>query len=206
MPSGGWTPGVERMEGRVLLATIPVTTAADNGDDINPVPGSLRAAIITANQGTGAQTIVFDIPGDGVETIVPTATLPEVTQPVTIDGTTQPGYAGTPLIELDGLEAGTGAFGLVLTGGNSTVRGLDINRFDVDGTGGGILVLNAGNDNDHGQLHRHRPHRELGPAQRARDPDRRHSGEHHRGDDRRRPQHHLGEPSGRDRPLRRRDQ
>ena len=88
------------------------------------------------------QTIVFDISGDGVQTIAPTSSLPGLTNKVTIDGTTQPGYAGTPVIALYGLDAGNGAFGLVLLAGSSTVKGLAINLFD----GGGILVLNEGND------------------------------------------------------------
>ncbi len=55
-----------------------------------------------------------------------------VTAPVTIDATTQPGYAGTPLIELDGTSAGSQGTGLWLNSGaagSSTVRGLVINRF-----------------------------------------------------------------------------
>ena len=47
--------------------------------------------------------------------------------PVTIDATTQPGYNGTPLVELNGrTQIQTG---LTLSAGNSTVRGLAINRF-----------------------------------------------------------------------------
>ena len=59
-------------------------------------------------------------------------TLPAVTAPVIIDGTTQPGYVAQPLIELNGTSAGANA-GLRLLAGNSTVRGLAINRFQTDG-------------------------------------------------------------------------
>jgi hypothetical protein len=83
-----------------------VTNAADSG------AGSLRQAILDANATGGADVIAFDIPGSGVQTIAPASPLPAVTDPLTIDGTTQPGYAGAPLIELDGLGAGQGVTGL----------------------------------------------------------------------------------------------
>jgi hypothetical protein len=47
-----------------------------------------------------------------------------------------------PLIELDGLSAGVGVIGLVVSAGSSTVRGLAINLFD----GAGILLNGQGND------------------------------------------------------------
>ena len=73
-----------------------VTTTADSG------PGSLRQAILDSNAATGAtNTIDFDIPGSGVQTIAPLSPLPAITNPVLIDGDSQPGYAGTPLIELE---------------------------------------------------------------------------------------------------------
>jgi titin len=114
-----------------------VTSTADDG------PGSLRQAILDANAHTGADTITFAVPGDGVQTIQPLSALPAVTDAVTIDGTTQPGYAGSPLIEIDGHLAGTGADGLSISGnftGTIFVKALLINRF----VGRGISVLNAG--------------------------------------------------------------
>ena len=63
-----------------------------------------------------------------------------LSQPVVIDGRTQPGFVGTPIIELNG--NGLAANGLVLTGGNSIVRGLVINRF---GGSGMLLQTNGGN-------------------------------------------------------------
>src|SRR5262249_23919460 len=57
------------------------------------------------------------------------------------DGTSQPGYAGTPLIELDGSYAGT-ANGLTLYGSNITIEGVDIVRFSgaaVAGVGTGAV-------------------------------------------------------------------
>ena len=104
-------------------------------------PGSLRQAITDSNADSGDRdTIVFNIPGSGVHTITPLTALPALSQPVVIDGTTQPGFAGMPLIELNG--NGLAAAGLIITGGNSIVRGLVINRFG----GAGIrLQTNGGN-------------------------------------------------------------
>ncbi len=79
----------------------------------------------------------------GPLTILPTAPLPAITQPVTIDGTTQPGYAGTPVVVLDGAAAGS-ASGLTIVAGDSTVKGLVVNSFSVDGldleTNGGDTI------------------------------------------------------------------
>ncbi|MET0646923.1 MAG: Calx-beta domain-containing protein, partial [Pyrinomonadaceae bacterium] len=101
-----------------------VTNTNDHG------AGSLRQAVSDANAIPGADRIVFNIPGGGVKTIGPLAALPELTGPVVIDATTQPGYSGAPLVELDGANA-TNAHGLRLTGGDSVVRGLAIFRFSV---------------------------------------------------------------------------
>lgn len=126
--------------------TFTVTTAADNGDNVNPTPGSLRAAILNANSTPGEDLISFAI-GSGLQTIQPTNQLPPISDAVVIDGTTQPGFAGAPLIELDG-SLTTGKPGLVVNSpGPSTIRGLIMNRFGSNAIslsgGGGNLV--AGN-------------------------------------------------------------
>ena len=102
-----------------------VTNANNHGT------GSLREAIINANATIGTDTIVFNIPGPGVKVISLLITLPEIIDRVVIDASTQPGYAGSPLIELDGLAVGTGN-GLVIKAGGSTVRGLAIGNFRSD--------------------------------------------------------------------------
>ena len=120
-------------------ATITVTNAADDG------PGSLREAIAMTNASPGPDWIVFDIPGPGPHTIEPLTPLPEITDPVTIDGTTQPGYEGSPVIELSGAEAGENVSGLVVLGGSSVIRGLAINRFRVaQFECGGIALASQG--------------------------------------------------------------
>jgi len=107
--------------------SITVTNTADAG------AGSLRQAIIQANGSAGTDTIAFNIPGVAPFTIAPSTALPTITDPVIIDGTTQSGFAGIPIIELDGTNAGSGVNGLHITAGGSTVRGLVINRFSEAG-------------------------------------------------------------------------
>ncbi|HLL76958.1 MAG TPA: LamG-like jellyroll fold domain-containing protein, partial [Pyrinomonadaceae bacterium] len=111
-----------------------VRNTADSG------AGSLRQAITDANANAGTDTVSFNIPGSGVQTIAPASGLPAVTSPVVIDGTTQPGYAGSPLVELNGTSAGASASGLTISGGGTTVRGLVINRFN----GAGVNITTAG--------------------------------------------------------------
>jgi streptogramin lyase len=64
----------------------------------------------------------------GPVTIRPTTALPAITASVTIEGDSQPGYAGTPVVELNGALAGNGATGLTIQT-SSWVRGLAINNF-----------------------------------------------------------------------------
>ena len=117
-----------------LIAT--VDSLADSG------PGSLRQALLDANASPSATTIRFNFTGTGVHTIALQSPLAEFTTPVILDGSTQPGYDGQPLIELDGSNAGADAIGLRISGGESIVRGLIINRFD----GGGIDLTGGSNN------------------------------------------------------------
>src|SRR5947207_15233320 len=92
-------PIVERLEARRLLAGITVTGTGDTVATDGIV--TLREAITAANTnaasgdaaaGTpGLDTIDFNIPGAGVQTITPGTDLPTITDPVTIEGYTQPG-------------------------------------------------------------------------------------------------------------------
>jgi hypothetical protein len=126
-----------------------VTSAGDDNDGGTPqnptgADGtlSLREAIELANATAGPNTILFAI-GSGAQTINLLSPLPAITDPVVIDGTTQPGYAGAPLIELNGANAGNTS-GLYIPAGNSTVKGLVIDRFaysgiDLETNGGNII-------------------------------------------------------------------
>jgi hypothetical protein len=90
-----------------------------------------------------ADVIEFNIPGAGVHTISPATPLPNVTRPVTIDGASEPGYTTTPLIELNGMGAGSSASGLrvVGTANGTVIRALAVNRFARRG----IVLLSDGN-------------------------------------------------------------
>src|SRR5262249_48407479 len=113
-------PMLEALETRTLPATFTVSSTADAG------AGSLRQAILDANKNPGSDQIIFNLGGGGAQPISPASALPMLAGPVVLDATTQPGFAGTPLIELNG--AGAGADGLVLGGSGAVVRGLIINR------------------------------------------------------------------------------
>jgi CSLREA domain-containing protein len=141
-------------------ATFTVDSTLDSSD---AAPGdgvcsdggvcTLRAAIQEANALLGADFIVFNIAGTGVQTIAPFSPLPEITAPLSIDGFSQPGASPNTnpttqglnavlLIELSGQNAGAGADGIRITGGSSVVRGLVINRFSDDG-----IAVNDGDQN-----------------------------------------------------------
>jgi len=65
--------------------------------------GTLQWAINKVNANTGESVIEFNIPGNGVHEIVLNSYLPQIKNPVTIDGTTQDGYTqGNPAIKLNG--------------------------------------------------------------------------------------------------------
>ncbi|MGP0069504.1 MAG: hypothetical protein ACLQGP_38640 [Isosphaeraceae bacterium] len=128
----------EILERRQLLSTLWVT---NTNDDTNP--NSLRWAILQANADTSTDTIDFDIPSPGSVTIQLSSPLPALTNPVMIDGTTEPGYEGSPLVEIDGSGlSGTGNSGLILSGGGSTIQGLAIVGFS-----GAAVVLESGGGN-----------------------------------------------------------
>lgn len=108
--------------GEVDAAVFTVNSANDVDDGLcDGTHCSLREAIKAANAGAFVDTILFAV-GSGAVTVAPTSPLPAITGSVTIDGTSQPGYAGTPIVELDGSGAGAFANGLSLTAGSSTSR------------------------------------------------------------------------------------
>ena len=112
---------------------------------------TLRAAIQEANATTGKDTITFNIPGSGVQTIKPTSALPKIRDAVIIDGYSQPGASENTLkkgtnadlkIQLNG--EGRPFPGLWFLTSNSVVKGLVINRFDHIG------IEIGGNDDPEG--------------------------------------------------------
>jgi hypothetical protein len=129
-------------------AIFTVTTAVDS-----LAPGSLRWAITSANANPGPDIIQFSIPGSGLQTLFIGSALPTITDPVTIDGYTQPGASvntqaasdnANLLIQLDG---GIRTFnGLSFNSRNCIVRGLVITSFligiELDGGGGHQITGN----------------------------------------------------------------
>lgn len=118
-------PGIERLEARQLLATFTVNSTGDSG------AGTLRQAILDANAAAGADVINFTVGG----TIrLTSAALPAITSPVNIDGTTAPGFAKKPVVEVDN----NGFAGLKFNAGStgSALRSLGV----VDAAGSGITL------------------------------------------------------------------
>jgi parallel beta-helix repeat protein len=85
---------LETFEERNLPTVFLVTTTAETGT------GSLSAAILASNSTPGSNVIDFDIVA-GPQTIDLTQPLPTIeNNPVTIDGSSQPGWVGNALINL----------------------------------------------------------------------------------------------------------
>ncbi|MGP0066722.1 MAG: right-handed parallel beta-helix repeat-containing protein [Isosphaeraceae bacterium] len=116
--------------------TVAAPTVVTNTNDSGP--GSLRAAIAGAVSG---DTITFDITTGAAPYVIDLASSLSITVPLTIDGTSQPGYANTPIVEIDG--GGQSLDGLILTtgSGGSTIKGLDIADFGDSG----IHIESSGN-------------------------------------------------------------
>ncbi len=133
-------PVCEVMERRQLLSSLVVTSTKDDAS-----PNTLRWAIEQANASASAAPVAidFDIQGASGLAIHLASPLPEIHVPVLIDGTTQPGADGSPVVEIDGSGlTGGGQDGLVLTAGGSTIRGLSLVGFSDS-----AIVLESGGGN-----------------------------------------------------------
>ncbi|MGI9610820.1 MAG: CSLREA domain-containing protein, partial [Acidimicrobiia bacterium] len=147
--------------------TFTVNSTGD-GSDVDPGDGlcdtggtnseaviecSLRAAIEESNATPTADEIEFAIPQteSGYSASPEAFTIqlgagsgyPDIVQPVTIDGSTQPEYTIDPVIQLDGALATTATAGLVLETDDSLINALIVHSFADEGievdasTGGG---------------------------------------------------------------------
>jgi hypothetical protein len=124
-------PRLEPLESRQLPAVFLVTSTANGvagGGD-----GTLRAAILAANANPGPDTIEFDFEPGGNQAIDLTSPLPTLTDTVTIDGTSQPGWISTPLITVDGFQIPFASNGLTTTANGCKIEGLWLQNFKNDG-------------------------------------------------------------------------
>ena len=157
---GGSTDGfVARYTALVAPNAIEVNSTGD-GADASAGNGrcetstasqcTLRAAIAEADASAAIDTIRFAIPTidsghlSGVWTITPGSALPTVAQSVTIDGSSQSGYATTPVISING--ASLGSTGFTVSGSSVTMRALNLRSAPNDGvtvSGSGFHLENS---------------------------------------------------------------
>ncbi|HTU20813.1 MAG TPA: right-handed parallel beta-helix repeat-containing protein [Gemmataceae bacterium] len=123
---------MEALESRDLLSTF---TVINTSSDPN-TSGSLPWAVQQANSSPGLNYIEFNIPGSGIHTINISSTL-SLTNQVVIDGTSQPGYNGTPLISVQGSANVLDLFELGTNSSDSTIQGLDM----YDYTGSAVALF-----------------------------------------------------------------
>lgn len=131
-----------------LPTRLVVTTASNtvDGDTLSVAallgdPGpdgeiSLFEALVATNRtanGAFPDEVHFDIAGPGPHTLLLNGALPPISDPVIIDGTSEPDFLTAPVVVLDGSLAGAGVDGLDIAAGGCTVRGLAIVRFDQNG-------------------------------------------------------------------------
>ncbi len=119
-----------------------VTTLADAGE------GSLRQAILNANATPGPNLINFQLPPvpapATTQTINLLTALPDITEGVIIDGTTQTGFTNQPIVSLNGAAITTAVNGLNIKTDGVQLRGIGVRNFK----GNGITI--AGNNNQIG--------------------------------------------------------
>ena len=125
----------ERMEARTLLATFMVT----NNSPAAATSGSLAYEITQSNATPATAStpniIQFDIAASGQQTITLTQELPDVTQPLDIQGYSEPGSSANtnPLTMAD-----NAVLTVIVTGGESIENGL---IFDIAAAGGSVEGL-----------------------------------------------------------------
>jgi hypothetical protein len=126
----------EPLEPRLLLAVFTVTSNFDVG------AGTLRQAVLSANATPAADVIQFDIPASRSREIYLTTPLPVITAPLMVDATTQPGYAGSPLVLLRARNVGLS----FRNAGDIAVRGLSVTEgFEAIRVVGGTSAVIEGN-------------------------------------------------------------
>ncbi|RMG68961.1 MAG: T9SS C-terminal target domain-containing protein [Calditrichaeota bacterium] len=100
---------------------------------------TLRAALQQAQFNGTRAFIKFNIPDAGIPRISLLSALPDISFPVSLDATSQP---GSGLVELNGTSLGASANGLYITGSNTSIKGFVINGFP----GYGVVLEAVHND------------------------------------------------------------
>jgi len=126
------SPRVESLESRLALAAsvFTVTSLGDSG------AGTLRQAILDANAAAGEDRIEFAVAG---AIRVGRSSLPAITDGVVIDGTTAPGFAGSPVVRIDYQNTA----GLTLAAGAAGTHLLSLSLVDAAGAGVTIAASNT---------------------------------------------------------------
>jgi parallel beta-helix repeat protein len=133
----------------VTATVLTVTNTNDSG------PGSLRQALIDANAAPNLNTIRFNIAGACPRTITLASLLPDITQPVTIDGYSQPGstrntavlgWNANLCIVLNGANQITGAYGFNVNTGASEDATVSIEGIAFSGHSIAAAQFVAGRD------------------------------------------------------------
>ncbi|MBT4945144.1 MAG: CSLREA domain-containing protein, partial [Candidatus Marinimicrobia bacterium] len=163
--TGGFSKGLYNDWGRIAVADgggglylletyiqSPNFTVNSTGDESDTDPGdgncdvgngdcTLRAAIEEANAYPGYNIIFFDIPGEGPHYIQPNSELPAVEDPVDINGRSEPDYAYSPVISIQGSNTGgTGGLSFTYDASFSRIIGVNVSGFE----GGGIYLMGNG--------------------------------------------------------------
>ncbi|GEM_PF-2463534 len=116
-----FVPRLEILESRDLPSTFTVTNTSSDVNTSNSLPWAIQQS----NSTPGLNTIDFNISGSGTHVINLTE-IQWISNPVIIDGTSQPGYNGKPLISIQGNSSLTGLFVLTTGSSGSTIEGLDM--------------------------------------------------------------------------------
>ena len=108
-----------------------VNNTSDANDGVCDTNCSLRDALAEAGSLSGIQTIAFDIPGSAPFMIYSASQIS--VDDVIIDGTTQPGYSGSPIIVLNGSNYTYSLGNGLDVDSDTTIRGLVIQDFNENG-------------------------------------------------------------------------
>ena len=124
-PAGSTSEFSACLAATTLPTTFTVNATDGSLDDACEVDEhcSFRDAVAASNAWPALDTIAFDLGGSPTPAAPHVITVPvpvTVSDPAIIDGSTQPGFAGTPVVALDGEQ--DNSTGLTITAGDTTVR------------------------------------------------------------------------------------